>query len=195
LANVSVSPDRIDPGQTFTFTASVSTPSGATEPGYEWSVSSGEIVSGQGTNTITVGTSRSNAGQSITATVRLTNIDPSCPGSGSATGDVNTIKVPTLVDEYGVEKPNRTKQRLDAFAVQLQNDPGARGVIMAWGTGRNATRSAQRRLDFAIKYLTENRGIERSRLTPINAGASSSGEWTQLWFVPAGAEDPTPQPR
>jgi hypothetical protein len=193
ISTVSASPDRVKVGETVTFTASVNTPSGATEPSYNWSVSSGEIVSGQGSNVIMV---RATNSGDLTATVELGNVAPECPRAGSATALVEQPPISRLIDEYGKELPNKSKQRLDALAIELQNNPGSRGVIIAWGGNtKSATRIAQRRLDFAIKYLTENRGIERSRLTPINAGASSSGEWTQLWFVPAGAEDPTPQPR
>ncbi|HEX8564936.1 MAG TPA: PKD domain-containing protein [Pyrinomonadaceae bacterium] len=183
--NVSASPNVAQPGETVTFTAT--TDAGGANVTYNWSVSAGNIASGQGTPTITV-TAPSTGPASITATASATAADfPNCSASGSATADVPAPKVPTELDRYGRLIPNAEKARLDNVAIAAQNDPGARLVIVA--TGRNAA-GARRRANFARNYLVNTRGIDPGRIEIRSGGVGT--EETVIWLVPAGAPDPAP---
>jgi hypothetical protein len=197
VVSASVSPSEIQEGQTATFTADV-TLNGA-NPTYNWTVSAGTIESGQGTPSIVVRATPGTAGGSITATVELGSVDPSCQRTASATVSVVTPPKPptTLVDRYGVEKANTSKQRLDEFARQLQADPGARGFIIAYGGAgrRGGNAEADRRIRFAVDYLVNNRQIDRGRLVTVNGGTAPSGAATELYLVPTGADEPTPNPQ
>ncbi|MBC7798624.1 MAG: PKD domain-containing protein, partial [Pyrinomonadaceae bacterium] len=188
---VTATPELIQVNETTTFTATADL--NGNSPTFNWTVSAGEIVSGQGTNAIVVRATEGLGGQSITATGTLGNIDPSCQNTASATVQVGETPVAKVVDEYGKLKPNDEKARLDTFAVELQNNPNARGLIIAYGTGRNPARNAQARIAFALRYLTQTRGIDAGRIDTVDGGASSA-ERTQLYVVPAGATAPTPTP-
>jgi hypothetical protein len=89
-------------------------------------------------------------------------------------------------DEYGNIKFNDEKARLDNYAIQLQNQPGSTGVIIAYGSCEG---EAQARADRAKDYLVNTRGIEAGRITTIDGGCRSDLT-VQLWVVPSGATAP-----
>jgi hypothetical protein len=92
--------------------------------------------------------------------------------------------------------------RLDNFAVQLQNQPGAKGYIIFYEGRRysscydrrlRAPRSgeAQARAARMKPYLTDRRGVDPKRVKVIDGGYRE--EWTaELWIIPQGAEPPKP---
>ena len=189
---VSVScPNEVEPNQPITFTASVQ----GGEPGatftYNWSVSAGTISSGQGTSSITVDTAGL-AGQSVTATVSLGGADPSCTGTTASCTTSIKAPIPPAVkfDEYGNIRFNDEKARLDNYAIQLQNQPGAGATILVYGS---CAGEAQQRGDRAKDYLVNTRGIEAGRITVVDGGCRSDLT-VQLWIVPAGATPPAVDP-
>jgi len=80
-----IQPDN--PGGAITFTANVT---GGTQdsPTYDWTVSEGKIIDGQGTSQIVVQTTPEMAGKSVTATVEIGGLCPDCNRTASATGQV-----------------------------------------------------------------------------------------------------------
>ena len=96
-------------------------------------------------------------------------------------------------DEYGNIRFNDEKARLDNYAIQLQNDPNARGAIIAYGGRRGRRGEAQARANRARDYLVNTRGIDAGRIDTIDGGYRD--ELTvELWVVPAGATAPTASP-
>ncbi|MDQ1592021.1 MAG: hypothetical protein QOG71_2648 [Pyrinomonadaceae bacterium] len=100
---------------------------------------------------------------------------------------------PTQFDTYGRIARNDEKARLDNFAIQLQNDPGAQGYIIAYGGRRGPAGEAQTRADFAKNYLVNSRGIDAGRLVTVDGGFREEAT-TELWLVPSGATPPTASP-
>jgi hypothetical protein len=176
-------PSDVDQGQPITFTASVSGDQTVT---YNWSVSAGTISSGQGTSTITVDTTGI-GGQTVTATVDLGGLDPACSKTASCTTSVRPpAPLARKFDEYGDIRFNDEKARLDNYAIQLQQEPGAQGVIIAYG---NCAGAAQARADRAKDYLVNTRGIDAGRLQTIDGGCRADLT-VELWIVPQGATAP-----
>lgn len=186
---VSVScPSEVDPGAPITFTASVNGGPSNLSVTYNWSVSAGTISGGQGTSSITVDTA-GGGGQTVTATVELGGVDPVCSRTASCSTSVkNPVAItPNKFDEYGNIKFNDEKARLDNYAIQLQNDAGSQGYIIAYGACEG---EGQARADRAKNYLVNTRGIEAGRITAVDGGCRE--ELTvQLWVVPTGATPPT----
>jgi hypothetical protein len=182
---VSVScPSDVDLGSPITFTASVSGDASVT---YNWSVSAGTISGGQGTSSITVDTAGL-GGQTVTATVELGGLDPSCSRTASCTTGVRAPNPPAVkFDEYGNIKFNDEKARLDNYAIQLQNQPASQGYILAYGA---CAGEAQTRADRAKDYLVNTRGMDASRLVTVDGGCRSELA-VELWVVPTGATPPT----
>jgi len=115
-------------------------------------------------------------------------LDPSCPHNFACT---TSIKAPPLecrkFDEYGNIRFNDEKARLDNFAVQLQNEPGAQGYIIGYGSCGN---EGQERGNRAKDYLVNTRGIDAGRITVIDGGCAAELK-VQLWVCPSGAPAPT----
>jgi hypothetical protein len=176
-------PDSVDQGASITFSSSLSSSANVT---YNWSVSAGTITGGQGTSSITVDTANL-GGQTVTATVELGGLDPACSRTASCSTSVRPLQVTaSKFDEYGNIKFNDEKARLDNFAIQLQNQPGAQGYIIAYGS---CAGEAQARADRAKDYLVNTRQIDASRLVTIDGGCRSDLT-VELWIVPTGATAP-----
>lgn len=73
-------PIGVRPNQPITFQANVSAGDSEMKPTYTWSVTAGRIISGQGTSKITLDISGLGR-KSITATVSIGGVDPSCTGN------------------------------------------------------------------------------------------------------------------
>ncbi|MGB7070274.1 MAG: hypothetical protein WBD22_12335 [Pyrinomonadaceae bacterium] len=176
------------PGGTMTFTANVS---GGSQDSvtYNWSVSAGEITSGQGTTSITVAVPSEMSGGDITATIDVGGTDPSCgcDTSWSASGPVDTKPTATQTDEFGPLSNDEIRARLDAFFATLANDPNAQGYIINYGTNRQI--AARERL---IQNHINFRNFDRSRVTLVQGGDLGTGASTKLYTVPPGADNPTP---
>src|SRR4051812_18105690 len=101
-------------------------------------------------------------------------------------------------DEFGDINCESEYARLDNFAVALQNEPQAKGLIIFYGgkafKGRLPKRGeAEARAARLIPYLVDRRAIAKERLTVINGGYAD--KWrAELWVVPTGAMNPTPNP-
>jgi hypothetical protein len=180
-------PDAVDVGQPVTFTAAVTGEGAPASATYNWSVSAGTITSGQGTSTITVDTANL-GGSTVTATVSLGGLDPSCSATNSCSTQVRPPKpIARKFDEYGNIRFNDEKARLDNYAIQLQNEPGSTATIIVYGT---CAGEGQTRGDRAKDYLVNTRGIEAGRITVVDGGCRSD-LMVQLWVVPQGADAPT----
>jgi hypothetical protein len=180
-------PSEAEADSSVTFTANFTQGTPQVNPTYNWSVSAGTITSGQGTSAITVSTAGA-AGQTITATVEVGGVDPTCTRTASCSTPVKTPPRPARkFDEYGNIRFNDEKARLDNFAIQLQNEPTAQGYIIGYGS---CDAEGLTRANRAKDYLVNTRGIDASRLVTTDAGCLPNLQ-VQLWIVPQGATPPT----
>jgi hypothetical protein len=187
--NVSIyCPDVQQAGTPVTFTASVSGGTVGVTPVYNWTVSAGKIISGQGSPTITVDTAGL-SGQSIAATVAVEGYNLDCRANCQAS--VPAPPNPTRFDEIGEVQRDDEKARLDTFAIELQNSPGSQGYIIAYGGRNKRYGTGRQRGDRARDYLVGTRGITADRIVVVDGGARETGS-TQLWIVPPGATPPRP---
>ena len=99
-------------------------------------------------------------------------------------------------DEFGDVNCEDEMSRLDNFAIHLQNDPSAKGLMIFYGgqrfrgrlprRGEAAARSARLK-----PYLVQRRGLPSDRVILLNGGYAP--EWkVELWIVPEGMTMPTP---
>lgn len=188
--NISIyCPDTVETGAPVTFTASISGGTAGVTPVYRWKVSAGTILSGQGTPTITVDTAGLD-GRQINATVEVEGYNLEC--RASCQSSVPELPQPRRSDEFGDIARDDEKARLDLFAIELQNNPGAQGYIIAYGGSRPRGASAQARAERARQYLVRERGVDAGRLVTLNGGTRPSAA-TELWIVPPGATPPRPR--
>ena len=185
-------PDTVDEGQPATFTANVTGGDPNVSATYNWSVSAGTITSGQGTPSITVDTT-GQGGTAITATVNVGGYPPECTTTASCTTTPTRRAVARLFDQYGNIAFNDEKARLDNFAIQLQNEPGSQGYIIAYAGRRARANEAQARADRAKDYLVNTRGVDPGRIVTVDGGYREDLT-VELWIVPTGATPPSASP-
>ncbi|MEP7213467.1 MAG: hypothetical protein ABI791_10345 [Acidobacteriota bacterium] len=182
----------IPPGETIIFTAILAGGAGGGTT-YNWTVSAGTIVDGQGTPQIKVETDPLLAGSSFTATLSVSN--PSwmmaCTTTFSETAAIEEIPRPLarMGDEFRTRGSNCEEgfARMDAFLTELANDPGARGVVAIYGD-TDAPRAARQRRQQLINFL-KIRKFDRDRIEFVEGRPERDGK-TQFWLIPAGAEPP-----
>ena len=194
-------PERVMEGDLITFASFNSVSDNPTPVNYNWTVSpsSVRITSGLGTPSITVDTTGF-AGETITADLDVNDgvYDASCR---------QKISVPTIVerkpppptarrfDEFESNSFDDDKARLDAFVIELQNNPDSQGyIIMYQGTDRESVRS--RKVDVLTKrtldYLVKSRGIDPRQIQIVDWGTRLKTTY-DLWIIPPGAQPPVPQ--
>ena len=178
----------IDQPLTFTSRASGGTPS--ITPAYNWTVSAGTIIEGQGTNTIKVNTTGL-AGQTVRASLSM-------PGYGSLVCSADcgiSIPVPKIVsrkfDEFPDIARNDEKARLDNLVIELQNDPTATAYVVVY-PGRGGKRSdVQHHASRIVEYLVHSRGLDEHRVVTL-VGSPREELFVELWITPQGATPPNP---
>ena len=111
----------------------------------------------------------------------------------------STLVSPTQkFDEFGDLNCEDEMAHLDNFALQLQQEPNAKGVIIFYG-GKTFRGKLPRRGDAAARaarlksYLVQRRGIPTNQVVVIDGGYAE--EWhVEIWVVPQGASMPTFSP-
>ncbi|HVS22054.1 MAG TPA: hypothetical protein VHD88_09420 [Pyrinomonadaceae bacterium] len=188
--NVTVScPDLAAENAPATFTATISGGSANITPSYNWTISAGRIISGQGTPSITVDTTGL-GGQSVRANLEVGGYGMRCPASCATS--IPIVSKPRKFDEYYDIARNDEKARLDNYAIQLRGEPGSQGYIIVYPSRRGRAGEAQARAKRISDYLVNSRGIDSSRFT-ITMGTAREDWLVELWIVPSGATPPTPR--
>lgn len=194
-------PERVMDGDLITFASFNLVTSGAIPVNYNWTVSPSNlrVTSGLGTPSITVDTTGF-GGQTITADLDVNDgvYDATCR---------QKISVPTVVenkppppgprkfDEFESLSFDDDKARLDAFVIELQNNPDSQGyIIMYQGTDKASMRSRKVEVlsSRTLDYLVKARGVDPRRIQIVQAGTRLKTTY-DLWIIPPGAQPPVPQ--
>jgi hypothetical protein len=178
----------IDQPLTFSSRATGGVPANS-NPAYNWSVSAGTIIAGQGTDTIKVDT-KGLAGQTVRATLLMGGYTLECSADCAV-----TIPLPKLYsrkfDEFPDIARNDEKARLDNFAIELQNDPTATAYVVVY-PGRTSKRGdVQYHSSRIVEYLVHSRGLDEHRIVTL-VGPPREQLFVELWITPQGAAPPTP---
>src|SRR5438105_5187087 len=140
-----------------TFTANVSGGTPEITPNFNWTISAGHIISGQGTPSITVDTTGM-AGQTIRATLDVGGFGMPCPASCAVS--IPITNKPRKFDEYYDIARNDEKARLDNYAIQLQQEPGSQGYVIVYAARKARSGDAQARSQRIMDYLVCSRAID-----------------------------------
>ncbi len=189
--NIMIScPDKIEIDQPVTFSVSIAGGSANVARVYEWSVSAGKIISGEGTDTITVDT-KGLAGQSVRATLNMPGYNNLNCSATCVVQIPNELPKCRKFDEYFNITRNDEKARLDNFGIELQNDPAATAYVVVYPGRNGKPGEVQQRATRVIDYLANSRGIDRRRLVVI-VGPARDELLVELWVCPEGAKAPAP---
>ncbi len=179
----------VEAGTPMKFVATVSGKTESLTLGYEWKVSAGTIVSGQGTCAIVVDTTGLAGGTNITAEVTVKGFPECCPNTASETGSIALKIEGDPFDDFGKIPKDEVKARIQNLYVALANNPNAQGYIITYGTEKEIV-ARERQIQEAIRFLK----LDDKRLTMIRGGANPIGTGVRsiVWIVPPGAKPPTP---
>lgn len=190
--NIVVScPDRVVLGEPLTFGSALTEPPPNGAPTYNWTVSAGRIIEGQGTGTIKVDTTGLVGGQTVTATLSMGGYGLEC----SATCSVQfTVPVECKkFDEFPDIARNDEKARLDNYAIELQNDPTSTAYVIVYPGQRGRPGDVQRHTTRIVDYLVNSRGISGQRIVTL-VGPARDVLLVELWTCPQGAKPPALAP-
>jgi hypothetical protein len=180
-------PDRVVVGEPLTFRSTVTGGTPGVQQIYNWTVSAGRIIDGQGTDTIHVDTTDL-AGQSLTATLSMGGYNLECTATC-------TVQFPVPVecrkfDEFPAIAYNDEKARLDNYAIELQNDPTATAYVIVYPGQRGRPGEVQRHTTRIVDYLVNSRGINAQRIVTL-VGPARPDLMVELWLCPQGAKPPS----
>jgi len=182
--NVYIScPERVGLDQPVTFTSSLTGGSGNATPIFNWTVSAGRIIEGQGTGSIKVDTTGL-AGQTLSATLSMGGYNLDCSASCSISFPV-PIKGRKF-DEFGELARNDEKARLDNYAIDLQNDPASTAYVIIYPGPGGRPGQVQTQRARIVDYLVNSRGFDAGRIVTV-VGPPRNYLTVELWTVPQGA--------
>jgi hypothetical protein len=160
-------------------------------PIYNWSLSQGTIMSGQGTTSITVEIGRENIGQVIVTLDRVFNEAhfPDVQRSANCTLAVAPWPEARMFDEFRTAGNNCEEgfARLDSFFVELNNNPVDTGLIAVYGDAGDKRAARRRATQLRNHFKYRNFDLNRIRMV---FGRSRENGTTQFWMIPPGAEAP-----
>jgi len=160
------------------------------KPVFSWEVSQGQILSGQGTDSISVKVPPGSEGVVI-ARVTLKGFSLECPAESiAAVGRTAFGLRHYLFDEFGNINWEDEGARLDNLAFTLQSEPTFQVHIVFYGGRSSPPGKALARAARAKDYLVMTRGLDADRILTVNGGYRSevSGEY---WLSIRGTVAPT----
>jgi outer membrane protein OmpA-like peptidoglycan-associated protein len=201
----SASPATIKPGETSTITATASSPQNRPLT-YSYSASSGS-VSGSGASATFSSTGAPTGTSTVTCTVKDdkdhtatadTTISIVAPPPPPTPHAQSLCSISFATDKRRPTRVNNeAKACLDEVAMDLQNQPNAKAVMVGEATAKEKTppkhhrrhatpedMAAQRAVN-AKDYLVKEKGIDSSRIETMTS--SNEGQSVQNYLVPAGA--------
>ena len=151
---------------------------------YVWSVSSGEIIAGQGTPNITV----KQPDGSLTVTVEIKGLPDNCPNSASESSIGDLVPQAEKLDEFSGAFSRTDKTGFNKIIEIVENDPNAQLYII----NKYLKNTSRRKINNRIKEVTDylrNAGIATDRIVIVETKFKTDS--IEFWFVPAGAAPPT----
>ena len=98
-------------------------------------------------------------------------------------------------DEYytiiGIKAENK---RLDNYAIQINNWPKSKGLVLIYAQDERTVKRAQARARRAVKYLVQTRGVDPTRVK-WRYEAACGHEMIQLYILEPTLADPDPDPK
>lgn len=167
-------------GDTAIFTTLITGDFDSKKIAYEWSLDTGVIASGQGTNEINVTVSGK-----PTATVVVSGIEEGCNGTVSLAAPYGDVKPYAIFfDEFGKVKDKLLERRIAALVDALRRNPTASAKIITYGAA-----DAVRKRDTEIKNLAARMpgNADPARMIFANGGVETDIR-TRVWIVPPGVD-------
>ncbi|MEZ5344852.1 MAG: hypothetical protein R2681_04765 [Pyrinomonadaceae bacterium] len=172
------------PGENQTFTAYVAGEVDLDKIGYNWTVTYGKLIKGQGTPTLIVIPEDRGSYTLATVTVEITGLPDKCVCTTASGSSITAIdRIPVLRNEFGVLSESELRIRLEPYVKELLADPNTTGYVVIYGRAGDV----KKREKFIQKFMIKRGDIEASRIVFVHRGEEKTIR-TRLWVVPAGAD-------
>lgn len=169
-------------GDTAIFSALITGDFDSRKIGYEWSLDNGSIVSGQGTNEISVTVSGK-----PTAVLVVSGIEKGCDGTVSLAAPYGDVKpYPIFFDEFGKVKDKLLERRIAALVDALRRNPNTSARIISYGSADAVRKRDIEIRDVAAKILSAAE-VDPQRVVFVDGGVEKDIR-TRVWIVPLGVE-------
>jgi hypothetical protein len=185
-----VCPTNVEFNQPITFSSRLTGGVPANTSGvYNWTVSAGTIIQGQGTDTIKVDTAGL-GGQTVRASLSVGGYNLECAADCGV-----AVPLPVLTsskfDEFPDISRNDEKARLDNYGIALQNDPRSTAYVIVYPGRSGKKGEVQHHANRIVEYLVHSRGLDKSRIVTL-VGPVRDNLFVELWLTPQGATPPNP---
>lgn len=151
---------------------------------YAWFISSGTILEGQGTPTLTV---KQPVNNSLTVMVKIKGFPDYCSNTASAVSTWDPSPEAAKLDEFSESIYRMDKARVEKIITAIRNEPSGQLYIIT-GFKKNTSLKSIKRKEQEIRNQLAKAEIEKDRIVMMRIFAAV--ELTQFWLVPAGAKPP-----
>jgi hypothetical protein len=136
----------------------------------------------------------------VTGALVASHLIGSCVAQASSDLLIIQAKERNSLDEHGIfekydnsRNASERRERLDAFASYLKENPHFQAYIMSYAGRRTFRGEAKTRGQSAKRYLVKSKGVKPSRITVVDAGYRQ--HWVvELWYGVTGGSSPVPLP-
>jgi hypothetical protein len=181
-------------GETITISSIATGGDPAVDPTYNWSVSAGKIIKGQGTFMIEVDSTDLGESSTLTATVEVGGYAKTCSASASTTSEFKKKIAAVKADEFPPNlKPKDEQARLIKVNTAFSEDPIATLYIIAYPSKKSKPGDAAAALSRIRDYLTNMRGIDPMQIKTIEGGERKT-ETLEFWIASYEAAPPVVTP-
>jgi hypothetical protein len=153
---------------------------------FDWNVSAGKIIEGQGTNLIKIDLSQTDA-RKIGASVQVKGLAPECGNYAFASTEVGMFPYKFAEIQYNY---SYLAALLDAMYISLRNEPELKGYIIFYGQRVGNSNEVKRSINTTRNYLNFRR-FDLSRVSVIHGGFREEGA-VEIYLIPEGVEPPKP---
>jgi hypothetical protein len=185
-------PYEVEAGKPVTLTVKVSGLAANVSVTYNWAISGGTIVSGQGTEKISIDT-KDAEGSTITATVEVSGLSPTCNSISSHTLSVLEKKKPAMLKIYEgkyVSNAELEKQIDELVLARIVTE--GKGYIIFYA-GQKAVGGEVKRLTEVAKAQIKKNKVDATLFVIIEGGRRDATSF-ELWAAGIGADPPQPNP-
>lgn len=157
---------------------------------FKWTTSNGDIIEGQGTQSIKV--SEGYNDENTTVTVEIEGLPEGCSKTDSETASPICYRPPTLFDEFSIPVSRIEKTRLDNLLNELGNNPNAKAFIIEYFKPNTPKKIIAQKIQKITDYFVNIKRLEKEKFTILTADSEYEQNRTKFWIVPPGARVPEP---
>ncbi len=149
---------------------------------YEWKVSQGKIIQGQGTDMIVVDVTNL-SDETVTATLEIEGLPEKCGNKFSETGKVSGVTIGEPLDYFENIKANDVRDRIDLLIATLKNQSDlTMGYIVQYGQAEDV-----RRREALIRNHLKFRKFDVNRIVFQYRGEEEEIR-TRIWIAYEGSD-------